>query len=363
MKALSFSYYIHDEPTVFDLALDGLLAAAGVGKPEQDPRNGSSAIGTKQLVVDISRVTETDSRRRELLLRRSTNGAAIAANRAESRAFAESTFGLPLPAVARIPNACRPARWGSFFRCVVPMIGLLIVLGAMSAPAQRLPIVQPITPTTNERIAFARYIAWLQAGDPFTEAGPVALSVVASLPGLEKQGRLLAIRAVGESARSQYGILDLQGDSIVFQWVIAPYLVAQHQAEDIPLSSVVITPRNYNFHYVGEVETGDHSAYVFRITPKKNRAGLIRGELWIEPVTGAPVLVTGDLVKTPSTSIRGIHVVREITFVNGCPCARTTHMMIETRPVGRAELTIVELPLGLFDQGAAQPLLSEQNRR
>jgi hypothetical protein len=362
MNALSFSYYIHDEPAVFDFALDGPVAAAGVRKPAQDSRNGSSVIGTKQLAVGISRVTEIDSRRRERLLHWSGNGAAIVANRAESRAFAESTIGLPLPAVARIPNACRPARWGSFFRCVVP-IGLLIVLGVMSAPAQRLPIVQPITPTTNERIAFARYIAWLQAGDPFTEAGPVALSVVASLPGLEKQGRLVAIRAAGESARSQYGILDLQGDSIVFQWVIAPYLVAQHQAEDIPLSSVVITPRNYNFHYAGEVETGDQSAYVFRITPKKNRAGLIRGELWIEPVTGAPVLVTGDLVKTPSTSIRSINVVREITFVNGCPCVRTTHMTIETRPVGLAELTIVELPLGLFDQGAAQPLLSEQNRR
>ena len=69
-------------------------------------------------------------------------------------------------------------------------------------------------------------------------------------------------------------------------------------------------------------------------------------------MTGAPVLVTGHLVKTPSTSIRGINVVREIKFVDGYPCARTTHMMIETRPVGRAELTIIELPLCLPDPDA-----------
>jgi hypothetical protein len=237
---------------------------------------------------------------------------------------------------------------------------LLILLIPASALAQRLPIVQP---TTHESIAFARYIAWLHARDPFTESGPVALAVVASLPGLDKQGSLLAIREVGQSERSQYGILDLQGDSIVFERVIAPYLVQQRQAEDLPLSSIIITPRNYTFRYVGAVEAGDKAAYIFRIAPKKNRAGLIRGELWIEPATGAPILVTGYLVKTPSPSIRGINVVREIKFEDGCPYARTTHMMIETRPAGRAELMIVELPLGLPDRHGRLPSVSVVSSR
>jgi hypothetical protein len=257
----------------------------------------------------------------------------------------------------------------SFFRDVLPVVGLLALLIPASASARRLPIVQATTvvgpttvqPTTNESQAFARYVAWLHARDPFTGTDPVALAIVASLPGLDKQGGLLAIRDAGESERSQYGILALQGDSIVFERVIAPYLVAQRQAEDLPLSSVIISPRNYKFRYAGIVETGDSVAYIFRITPKKNRAGLIRGELWIEPVTGAPILVTGRLVKTPSTSIRGINVVREITFVNGFPHARTTHMMIETRPVGRSELTIIELPLRLPDQDAIQPSIGGEN--
>lgn len=130
----------------------------------------------------------------------------------------------------------------------------------------------------------------------------------------------------------------------------------------MPLSSVIISTRNYNFSYAGDVKTGDSAAYVFRITPKKKRAGMIRGELWIEPVTGAPVLVAGYVVKTPSTSIRGLHVVREITFVDGHPRARTTHMMVETRPVGRAELTIIELPLDLADPDATPPLISGGSR-
>ena len=62
-------------------------------------------------------------------------------------------------------------------------------------------MVHPTTPP--ESIAFARYIAWLDARDPFTESGPVALAIAATLPGLDKTGSLLAIREVGESERKQ----------------------------------------------------------------------------------------------------------------------------------------------------------------
>ena len=162
-----------------------------------------------------------------------------------------------------------------------------------------------IQTTANESIAFARYIAWLHARDPFTESGPVALTITASVPGLNKQGRLSSIRDVGESERSEYAITEQQGDSIVFARVIVPYLIAQRQVEDLPLSSVLITPNNYKFRYAGLVDTGDSVAYIFRITPRKRRAGLIRGELWIDSVTGAPVLVTGQFVKSSSISTSG----------------------------------------------------------
>jgi hypothetical protein len=235
---------------------------------------------------------------------------------------------------------------------MLPLVALLVIIIPGAAFGQRLPIVRPIN---DESTAFARYIAWLHTPDPFSESGPVALAVVATLPGLDKQGRLLAIRQVGESERSQYGILELHGDSIVFERVIGPYLAAERQAEERPLSSDLITPRNYKFRYSGTVDTGDNTAYIYRITPKKARAGLIEGELWIESVTGAPVLVTGHLVKTPSTSIRGINVVREIELVDGHPSTRTTRFMIETRPVGRAELTIIESPVDLSAPDAGPP--------
>jgi STAS domain-containing protein len=365
MKVSKFNYYMHDGPTTFSIELTGPLAAEGAKKLEQDWLSASRAIGKKELVVDLSYVTEIDSLGRQLLLRWRRDGATIVADTPEARALAESVIGLPLRPSTRIAYTSKPYRSESFFRGVLPIVGLLVLLIPARVSAQPLAMVQPTTPPQS--IAFARYIAWLHARDPFTESGPVALAIAASLPGLDKQGNLLAIREVGESERSQYRILEREGDDIVFERAIAPYFLAQRQAEDLPRASVIITPRNYRFCYAGAVETGDAAAYIFRITPKKNRAGLIRGELWIDPVTGAPVLVTGYLVDASSTSIRSINVAREMTFLNGYPFARTTHMMIETRPVGRTELTIIEFPLGLAEPGldepgAAPPLISGGSR-
>jgi hypothetical protein len=197
-----FSYYMHDGPTAFSIELAGVLAAEAAKKLEQDWRSAAEVIGEKELVVDLSYVTEIDPLGRQLLLRWRRNGATFVANKPESRALAESIIGRPLPPIGRIANTSSPYRPGSFFRDVLPIIGLLIMLISASASAQPLSIVQPTTPPQS--VAFARYIEWLHARDPFTESGPVALAIAASLPGLDKQGSLLAIREVGESERSQY---------------------------------------------------------------------------------------------------------------------------------------------------------------
>jgi len=185
----------------------------------------------------------------------------------------------------------------SFFRDTLAIVGLLVLLMPAGASAQHIPA-PIIQTTTNESLAFARYIAWLHARDTFTESGPVALRITASVPGLNKQGSLSAIRDVGESERSEYAITEQRGDSIVFARVIVPYVTVQRQAEDLPLSSVLMTPHSFKFRSVGLADTGASAAYVFRITPKKRRVGLIRKELWIDSMTGAPVLVTGQFVNT-----------------------------------------------------------------
>jgi len=193
----------------------------------------------------------------------------------------------------------------------------------------------------------SRYIASVQLPNAFTEYGPVAVLIEASLPGLYKQGAVLAIRQPGESGRSQYHVLQLNGDATVVDEVIVPYVSAQQHVEDAPAMSVALTPANYRFTYVGEVGSGDNAAFVFRIAPKKKRSWLIAGQLWIDTATGAAVLQAGRLVRPPSAGIRRVELVRDTKLQDGNPSCRTTHVAMDTQRLGRGELTITEYRLGI----------------
>ena len=85
------------------------------------------------------------------------------------------------------------------------------------------------------------------------------------------------------------------GDGAVVEEVIARYFAIQEQMENLPRSSILITPENYRFQFRGQVRTGDGSAYVYDITPKKHRPGLFKGQIWIDAATGAELLVSGQL--------------------------------------------------------------------
>jgi hypothetical protein len=212
----------------------------------------------------------------------------------------------------------------------------------MCAPAES---VSTVGPTSSAGLAFARYIASIQERNPFTDSGPVGVEIEASLPSLYKETRLVAIRDMDKSERSEYRVLQIEGDAIVAQEVVARYLALQELLENLPVSSVEITPANYKFQYKGEIGTGGALAYVYKITPKKKRDGLIQGQLWIDSVTGAAILQSGRFVKTPSPFLGKVEVVRDTAIRDGSPRVRITHMTIETPRVGHGELMITEIPL------------------
>ena len=210
-------------------------------------------------------------------------------------------------------------------------------------------------------LAFGRYVASLNQRNPFTESGPIRVDIDASLPGLRKQASISAIRDTVRSERSQYKVLELKGDPMVERDVIARYLSAQTQAEALPLSSTVITPANYKFRYTGSTQVLGAHLYVFRITPRKKRIGLIQGEIWIDPITGIAVHEAGCFVKRPSVFLRRIEITRDTTLCNGLPYIRVTHATIRT-PLGafRAELTITERRLRAPDPEVPSQFGSEK---
>jgi hypothetical protein len=174
-----------------------------------------------------------------------------------------------------------------------------------------------------------------------------SIEIHASLPKLEKTGRLLAIRHLASTRESRYEVVQLAGDPMVKEQVIIRYLQAQQHAAEMPAASVAIAPANYKFAYKRAVDDGERqAAYVFRITPRHKRQGLIKGELWLDEYTGLPIRQSGRLAKSPSIFVKRIVISQENTVREGIIESRLTHITIETRLVGRAELVIEERPLG-----------------
>ena len=213
---------------------------------------------------------------------------------------------------------------------------LLLLLIATNGPAD--PSMRVVGPPQN--LAFARYIALLQKRNPFTESGPVLVFIEACLPKLYKEADLLAIRELGENERSQYRVLQGEGDGTVTEEVIGRYFALQKQMEKLPVSSILITPANYKFRFAGEVKTGGKSAYIYKIFPRKSRPGVITGQLWIDSDTGAEVMLTGRVINV--SSIGRVDVVRDTKFLNGSAYARFTHLTFTVPQLGRSELVIKE---------------------
>jgi len=239
----------------------------------------------------------------------------------------------PLPA---------PRRAATHVKSVsVPWASIAVILFVALAVPGRASDATTIATTEAASLAFARYTAG------FAEMNPWRLETVeidASLPRLAKSGKLRAIRRILPFGKPEYQVLEITGDSTIKQQVIVRYLAADIQAAGIPASSLAVTPANYRFRYKGEVHTGESVAYMFLITPRKKREGLINGELWLDGRTGAVVRQSGYLVKRPSIFVKRVDVTRETTLHDGTAETRVTHLSINTRLVGRAELTILERP-------------------
>jgi hypothetical protein len=170
------------------------------------------------------------------------------------------------------------------------------------------------------------------------------IEIDASLPTLEKAGRLRAIRRLFSAGHPEYKVLEITGDATVKKQVIARYISADEQATTLAPSSVGVTPANYTIHYTGSVRVGDRLTYAYRMVPRKKREGLINGVLWLDSETGIAVRESGYLAKSPSIFVKRINLTREYELRNGTIGKRITHISVETRLIGRALLVIVERP-------------------
>jgi hypothetical protein len=165
------------------------------------------------------------------------------------------------------------------------------------------------------------------------------VEIRASLPRLNRTGRMNAIRFISRLGKITYRAMTFQGDDSIKKDVIARYLQAEVEA-GTGQKSLKITPENYKFEYWGIYGEGDWRLHLFELEPKKKRSGLFKGWLWVEANTGLPVREQGELVKNPSVFLRKVEFVRDYELRDGVARPIRIESTIQTRLVGSAEVSV-----------------------
>jgi hypothetical protein len=184
------------------------------------------------------------------------------------------------------------------------------------------------------------YCAASQQQEKVAKSASMDVEMAASIPSLKKQGKLHALRRISALGRITYEKLRFEGDNTVKNQVIVRYLTAEAEAQKEQSPSLAVTPANYKFKYKGISQIDGREAYLFQVTPRQKRPGLFRGELWIDSATYLRVQESGYLVKNPSIFLKRVDFTRRYEIRDGLSVPRQVQSVVETRLVGRAELTI-----------------------
>ncbi len=321
----AFLFYMHDGPNTFRFELSGDLAGVEVGKLDQAWQTASSTFDGKVLAVDITFITGVDQKGSDLLRRWSGAGAHLIANSEASRKLAESITGHAYAASDRgVGPTFEPRFTSSAFRtAVAAVIFTTALLFPATASAEKL---------EDSSAVLERYSAALS--DKGLDTATVDFEMEASVPRFQKQARVAAVRS-WEDGKRAYQFVTIEGDRLVRNEMIARYFTID--TESAPLAAP-ITKSNYKFRFV----SNNGAVSVFQITPRRKRKGMIAGEMWIDNETGLVTHLSGRLVKSPSMMLRRIGISQEMEIRRGATVARETHLDMDIRFTGRAELTIRE---------------------
>lgn len=162
--------------------------------------------------------------------------------------------------------------------------------------------------------------------------------ISASLPKLQKNGSLEALRTISKFGKITWDKLRFSGDSTIKKEVIARFIQGEQDHTDT--SSIAITPENYKFKYKGLENRLGQQVYVFHLTPRKKLVNLFKGEIWLDAQTCLPVHESGIFVKSPSLFLKRVQFVRDYQVVNGYSVPKQVESQAETRFWGPATVTI-----------------------
>lgn len=147
------------------------------------------------------------------------------------------------------------------------------------------------------------------------------------------------LKRVSQTGQIVYRSLRFTGDNFVKTAVTARFL-AEEEEPRTGAADYAVTERNYSLVYEKTSDYNGMTAYVFRLKPRRKRVGLLRGELWLDANTAAPLRLWGDFVKSPSVYIRSFRLVQDYQNLGACSLPLRLLLMVQTRIVGKVEIAV-----------------------
>ena len=184
------------------------------------------------------------------------------------------------------------------------------------------------------------YITASQQQSSKARAASMDVDIDASLPKLQKHGKLHALRRISPLGLIRYERAQFEGDGVVNKEIISRYLSAEVEMQRHQTPATAVTPDNYKFKYKARISSGGQTVHVFEVTPRQKREGLFKGEVWIDAATFLKVQESGYLVKNPSVFLKKVAFIRKYEIRDGISVPRKVQSVADVRFVGKAELTI-----------------------
>ena len=213
----------------------------------------------------------------------------------------------------------------------IQFLVLAVTVGAVQAAPEK-------RPDPSAEIV-EKYLTSSQKQQEMLRGMQMEVQISADLPKLHKAGKMSALRVISRLGKISYKMLGFSGDDTVKKDVIARYLSAETETQK-DNSQYAITPSNYRFKYKGFLEQSGSQIYLFELKPRKKRVGLFKGELWLDAKTCMPIKEEGEFVKNPSVFLKKVEFVRDYEIQDGVAIPKHIESKVDTRIVGRADITI-----------------------
>ncbi len=165
--------------------------------------------------------------------------------------------------------------------------------------------------------------------------------IAAELPDTAQKGDFELEREFTAPGELRFKPVRYTGDGFVKSNVITRLLQSEVDHTSHDTGDTAINATNYKFSYKGTESLGGRDMHVFQVKPRHKVAGLFKGKIYVDAMTGTLRRAEGTVVKSPSFFIKKIEFVQDYCDVGSFTLPLRTRSTAVTRIIGRAVVNIL----------------------